>query len=184
MHAKTQPFLHCRSASQAINGPILYACTLSDVGLVLVGRSADGICCILLGDCEDALQQQLAVLFAPTECRFAASQLAEELEIIRSAINQGVVPTGLRLDLGGTPFQQRVWQALCAIPAGQTRSYKDIATVLHQPGAVRAVATACAANVIAAIVPCHRVIRQDGSLSGYRWGIERKRALLASELPV
>lgn len=182
MHATTQPFLHCRSVGQPINGPIHYAFTSSDLGLALVGRSTDGICCILFGDSEDALHQQLAGLFAHTECHLATTALAEELEHIRSTITQGTAPARLRLDLGGTPFQQQVWQALCAIPAGQTRSYKDIAKLLNQPHAVRAVASACAANVIAAAIPCHRVIRQDGNLSGYRWGIERKRALLASEL--
>lgn len=184
MHATTQPFLHFRSVGQAMNGAIHYAFTNSDSGLVLVGRSADGICCSLFGDSKDTLQQQLAALFAQTECEFASNELATELELIRTAINQGTAPEGLRLDLGGTPFQQQVWQALCAIPAGQTRSYKDIAIDIGQANAPRAVATACAANVLAAAVPCHRVIRQDGSLCGYRWGIERKRALLARELPV
>lgn len=85
------------------------------------------------------------------------------------------------LDIRGTPFQQRVWQALQAIAPGQTASYTEIARRIGMPHAVRAVASACAANTLAVAIPCHRVLRQDGQLSGYRWGIERKRALLACE---
>jgi AraC family transcriptional regulator of adaptative response/methylated-DNA-[protein]-cysteine methyltransferase len=85
------------------------------------------------------------------------------------------------LDIGGTPFQRRVWQALCDIPAGNTTTYTEIAQRIGQPGAVRAVASACAANVLAIAIPCHRVVRTDGGLAGYRWGIARKRALLAME---
>lgn len=181
MHATTQPFLHFRSVGQAIHGAVHYAFTPSDLGLVLVARSADGICCIQLGDSETALQSQLYSLFPNTQCVPAAATLAPELAQISAMINEGRAPTNLRLDLGGTPFQQRVWQALCAIPVGQTRSYHDIAKEIGQANAPRAVATACAANVIAAAVPCHRVIRANGKLCGYRWGTERKRALLAKE---
>ena len=85
------------------------------------------------------------------------------------------------LDVRGTAFQQRVWQALCDIPAGQTASYADIAGRIGAPRSVRAVAQACAANALAVAIPCHRVVRSDGALSGYRWGVERKRALLARE---
>jgi AraC family transcriptional regulator of adaptative response/methylated-DNA-[protein]-cysteine methyltransferase len=87
----------------------------------------------------------------------------------------------LPLDVRGTAFQQRVWQALRAIPSGTTASYKDIAERIGAPQAVRAVAQACASNALAVAIPCHRVVRQDGALSGYRWGIERKRALLERE---
>ena len=87
----------------------------------------------------------------------------------------------LPLDVRGTPFQRRVWQALCGIPAGATASYAEIAREIGSPGSVRAVAGACAANPIAVAIPCHRVVRSDGKLSGYRWGIERKRALLDRE---
>ena len=183
MHATTEaePVLHFRSADQAIKGPIQYAFTNTELGLALVGRSADGVCCALLGDSESDLFLQLQALFAQTEYVFAGNGLSQELAQIRTAIHRGVAPTGLRLDVGGTPFQQRVWQALCAIPAGQTRSYKDIAKQIAKPNATRAVASACAANVIAIALPCHRVVRSDGSLSGYRWGIERKRSLLRKE---
>ena len=87
----------------------------------------------------------------------------------------------LPLDIQGTAFQQRVWQALQAIPPGTTVSYAEIAQQIDRPKAVRAVATACAANTLAVVIPCHRVVRSDGALSGYRWGIERKRALLERE---
>jgi AraC family transcriptional regulator, regulatory protein of adaptative response / methylated-DNA-[protein]-cysteine methyltransferase len=91
--------------------------------------------------------------------------------------------TSLPLDIRGTVFQQRVWDALSKIPAGTTATYTEIAAALGAPTAVRAVAGACAANAIAVAIPCHRVVRQDGNLAGYRWGIERKRALLAREAP-
>jgi AraC family transcriptional regulator of adaptative response/methylated-DNA-[protein]-cysteine methyltransferase len=97
----------------------------------------------------------------------------------------GVVDQGQKLDLPldirGTAFQQRVWQALRAIPAGETRSYAEVAEAIGSPAAVRAVAGACAANALAIAIPCHRVVRTDGALSGYRWGVERKRALLLKE---
>jgi O-6-methylguanine DNA methyltransferase len=87
----------------------------------------------------------------------------------------------LELDIYGTPFQRRVWDALCGIPAGRTVTYAALASRIGEPGSARAVANACAANAIALAIPCHRVIRSDGTLSGYRWGVERKRALLARE---
>jgi O-6-methylguanine DNA methyltransferase len=88
----------------------------------------------------------------------------------------------LTLDIGGTAFQQKVWRALCDIPAGQTRSYAQLAAQLGAPQAARAVGSACAANLLAVAIPCHRVLRHDGSITGYRWGAERKRALLDREL--
>ena len=97
------------------------------------------------------------------------------------ALEPFVSGTDFALDLRGTPFQARVWQALCKIPAGRTASYADIAQAIGKPGASRAVAQACAANPIAVAVPCRRVVRSEGALSGYRWGTERKRALLARE---
>jgi AraC family transcriptional regulator of adaptative response/methylated-DNA-[protein]-cysteine methyltransferase len=90
----------------------------------------------------------------------------------------------LPLDVRGTAFQQRVWQALCEIPAGATVTYGEIATRIGAPGAVRAVANACAGNALAVVIPCHRVVRRDGGLSGYRWGVERKRVLLERESAV
>jgi AraC family transcriptional regulator of adaptative response/methylated-DNA-[protein]-cysteine methyltransferase len=87
----------------------------------------------------------------------------------------------VNLDIGGTPFEQRVWQVLCGIPAGETRSYSEVAQHLGVPEAVRAVAGACAANVLAVAIPCHRVVRSNGELSDYRWGVDRKRELLSKE---
>lgn len=181
MHTTHPAFLHLRPLNQPVTGPIDYAFAHSQLGLVLVGRSAHGICCILFGASEAELQQQLTAQFAQAAPVLNPNALADELAHITAMIDHGFAPTSLSLDVGGTPFQQQVWQALCAIPPGQTRSYKDIAQILQQPDAVRAVAKACAANVIAAAVPCHRIIGHDGQLSGYRWGVARKRALLATE---
>jgi O-6-methylguanine DNA methyltransferase len=107
--------------------------------------------------------------------------LARELNRVIAFIDKGQ-PTGVvDLDIGGTEFQQKVWHALCGIPCGQTRSYGEVAQNLGVPEAHRAVAGACAGNVLAIVIPCHRVVRSDGSVSGYRWGVERKRGLLAEE---
>jgi AraC family transcriptional regulator of adaptative response/methylated-DNA-[protein]-cysteine methyltransferase len=97
-------------------------------------------------------------------------------------INAPDIGLDLPLDIRGTTFQQRVWQALREIPVGETASYTDIARRIGSPKAVRAVAQACAANALAVAIPCHRVVRNDGALSGYRWGVERKRALLEKEV--
>jgi AraC family transcriptional regulator of adaptative response/methylated-DNA-[protein]-cysteine methyltransferase len=107
--------------------------------------------------------------------------LAEAIAFVQSQTTDQPLPATFPLDLRATAFQQRLWTALQQIPRGQTRSYSSLARELGKPTAARAVAAACAANPVAIAIPCHRVIAQDGSLSGYRWGIERKRKLLAAE---
>ncbi len=150
------------------------------LGVVAVAATTRGICAIELGDGAAELQQRLAA-------RFARAQLAEDpvlhdwLAQIVSQIERPVASLSLPLDIQGTAFQQRVWHRLQQIPLGSTRSYGAIADELGQPGAARAVAAACAANPLAVVVPCHRVVREDGSLSGYRWGVARKRGLLTRE---
>lgn len=153
-------------------------CTL---GLVLVASGDRGICAILLGDDTKALLADLARRFpnahlTPAEAGFEATVAA----VIR-LVDDPARGTALPLDLRGTAFQQQVWKALQAIPAGQTASYTELANRVGRPRAVRAVAAACAANPIAVAVPCHRALRSDGALAGYRWGLARKRALLARE---
>jgi AraC family transcriptional regulator of adaptative response/methylated-DNA-[protein]-cysteine methyltransferase len=149
---------------------------------MLVATSPRGLCAVLLGDDPLALLADLRHRFPLAKpaadedgrCARALQQLTECLASARP------LPE-LALDLHGTPFQLRVWQALRTIPPGQTASYAQIATAIGAPAAARAVAGACAANPVAVLVPCHRVVSKDGSLSGYRWGLARKQALLARE---
>jgi AraC family transcriptional regulator of adaptative response/methylated-DNA-[protein]-cysteine methyltransferase len=153
-------------------------CTL---GAVLVARSERGVCAILLGDDPEDLLRDLERRFPKAELLGgdpAFEQLVATVVGFVEAPHRGL---DLPLDIRGTAFQQRVWQALRLIPAGQTVSYAEIARRIGAPGSVRAVAGACAANALAVAIPCHRVVRTDGGLSGYRWGIERKRALLERE---
>jgi O-6-methylguanine DNA methyltransferase len=118
---------------------------------------------------------------AESFARMLTSSEAADVNRVASFIDQPAAGVTLDLDVGGTVFQQHAWAALCDIPSGQTRSYKDVAEGLGLYGGARAIATACAANVLAVAIPCHRVVHGDGSISGYRWGAERKRQLLAGE---
>jgi AraC family transcriptional regulator of adaptative response/methylated-DNA-[protein]-cysteine methyltransferase len=160
---------------------IRFAIGQCSLGAILVARSERGVCAILMGDDPDVLVRDLQDRFA--QARLVGGDAAFE-QWVAQVIGFVEVPrTGLHLplDLRGTAFQQRVWQALRDIPSGQTASYTEIADRIGAPKAVRAVAQACAANPLAVAIPCHRVVRSDGSLSGYRWGVERKRALLERE---
>lgn len=173
--------LNFRPSGNEIKNLVHYTTGESMEGLVLVGRSQQGICAIFLGDDPHELRAQLIKAFPHAELLEDANSLQQDLNLIIELINTNNVSSNIELDIGGTPFQQKVWQALCAIPAGETRSYTEVAESLGAPGAARAVAGACAANVLAIAIPCHRVVRGDGSLSGYRWGVQRKQALLAKE---
>ena len=160
---------------------IQFAVGECSLGSVLVAATDKGVCAILLGDDPEALVRDL-------QDRFSKAQLAggdRDFEHLVAKVIGLVEAPGLGLDLPldvrGTAFQQRVWQALRDIPAGSTASYTDISLRIGAPKAVRGVAQACAANAIAVAIPCHRVVRSDGTLAGYRWGVERKRALLARE---
>jgi AraC family transcriptional regulator of adaptative response/methylated-DNA-[protein]-cysteine methyltransferase len=158
-----------------------YAIGPCSLGSILVARSERGVRAILLGDEPDSLIEELAQRFPLdrlVRCDGAFEQLVAQVIELTEAPGR---PLDLLLDVRGTAFQQRVWQALRDIPAGSTATYSDIATRIGAPRAVRAVARACAANPLAVAIPCHRVVRTDGGLSGYRWGVERKRALLERE---
>jgi O-6-methylguanine DNA methyltransferase len=171
-----------RAPDSAVAGPIRHAAGQTRVGAVLVARSSRGVCAIFLGDDADALSDALASAFPGVELiedpRALQRELAQVIAFIEREPEDGTVV----LDVGGSAFEQQVWQALCEIPSGETRSYGDIARKLDMPDAARGVAGACAANVLALAIPCHRVLRSDGTISGYRWGVARKRALLAAEL--
>lgn len=159
---------------------IAFATGPCPLGRVLVARSAQGICSILLGDDDNLLEADLRARFPKAQCT-PDTGLGNQLSAVVALIESPHQAQQLPLDVRGTAFQRRVWHALQAIPPGQTRSYAELAETMGSPSAARAVAGACAANPLAIVVPCHRIVRSDGSLSGYRWGVERKRALLQRE---
>jgi AraC family transcriptional regulator of adaptative response/methylated-DNA-[protein]-cysteine methyltransferase len=154
------------------------------LGAILVARSEYGICGILLGDDPEALAQDLQRRFPRATIIGGDADFEQLVAKVVGFVEAPSLGLDLPLDVRGTAFQQRVWQALREIPAGDTASYTEVAERIGSPKSVRAVAQACAANTIAVAIPCHRVVRQDGSLSGYRWGVERKRTLLEREAQV
>jgi AraC family transcriptional regulator of adaptative response/methylated-DNA-[protein]-cysteine methyltransferase len=162
------------------NTSIVFATGECSLGSILVAQSARGVCSILIGEHPTLLEQDLRNRFP--KANLIDEQGHEELVAqVAGLIEKPGDGLDLPLDVRGTAFQQLVWGALQRIPPGSTATYSDIARQIGTPGAVRAVAQACGANALAVAIPCHRVIRNDGSLSGYRWGVERKRALLARE---
>lgn len=158
-----------------------YAISDCSLGRVLVACSPQGICAIALGAEDAVLEAELAGRFPQAQRIADAAGLGRQLAQVLQLVEQPGAPHDLPLDLRGTPFQQRVWQALQTIPAGGRISYTALALRLGLPHGARAVAAACAANPLAVAVPCHRVVRSDGDLAGYRWGLERKARLLARE---
>jgi AraC family transcriptional regulator of adaptative response/methylated-DNA-[protein]-cysteine methyltransferase len=163
------------------NTEIRFAIGQCSLGAILVARSERGVCAILLGDDPDALARDLQDRFPQARLIGGDAQFEALVAMVVGFVEAPALGLDLPLDVRGTAFQQRVWQALREIPVGETASYTDIANRIGAPTSVRAVARACAANAIAVAIPCHRVVRTDGALSGYRWGVERKRALLARE---
>ena len=161
---------------------ICFAIGDCSLGCILVARSDRGVCAILMGDEPDALARDLQDRFP--KARLIGDDVGFEQLIARVVgfVEAPRLGLDLPLDVRGTAFQQRVWDALRAIPPGQTASYAEIARRIGSPTSVRAVAQACGANALAVAIPCHRVVRSDGGLSGYRWGVERKRALLDREV--
>ncbi|MGB7801128.1 bifunctional DNA-binding transcriptional regulator/O6-methylguanine-DNA methyltransferase Ada [Buttiauxella sp.] len=160
---------------------IAYVTGTCRLGQFLVAQSQRGICAILLGSDAQALRAELETLFPHSTLTVGDTQFAGQVTQVVSFLEHPAQQFSLPLDIQGTAFQQQVWQALREIPVGQTASYRDIAQRIGKPQAVRAVAGACAANKLAVIIPCHRVVRHDGALSGYRWGVARKRQLLEIE---
>ncbi|MGF7159606.1 AraC family transcriptional regulator of adaptative response/methylated-DNA-[protein]-cysteine methyltransferase [Rhodoligotrophos appendicifer] len=160
---------------------IRFAIGECSLGHVLVAASERGICAILLGDDPEALARELQDRFPKAELTGGDRAFDTMVAQVVGFVDAPGLGLDLPLDIRGTAFQQRVWEALREIPPGETASYRDIAERIGAPKAVRAVAGACAANAIAVAIPCHRVVRTDGALSGYRWGVERKRALLDKE---
>jgi AraC family transcriptional regulator of adaptative response/methylated-DNA-[protein]-cysteine methyltransferase len=157
---------------------INFAIGESSLGLILVAKSERGICAILLGDDREMLIEDLQDRF-PLATVIGDDCHCDEFlaEVVRFA-ESPAMGLDLPLDVRGTAFQRRVWEALREVPVGSTASYTDIANRIGSPRSVRAVAQACGANALAIAIPCHRVVRNNGALSGYRWGVERKRMLL------
>jgi AraC family transcriptional regulator, regulatory protein of adaptative response / methylated-DNA-[protein]-cysteine methyltransferase len=160
---------------------IRFAIGECSLGSILVARSDRGVCAIMLGDDPGVLARDLQERFPRAELIGGDAEFEELVAKVVGFVEAPGLGPDLPLDVRGTAFQQRVWQALREIPAGRTATYSEIAGRIGAPRAVRAVAGACAANALAVAIPCHRVVRTDGSLSGYRWGVERKRALLERE---
>ncbi|MDB6061883.1 MAG: O-6-methylguanine methyltransferase [Verrucomicrobiaceae bacterium] len=168
-----------REGGQKID--IHFAVGECSLGAILVAQSAQGICAILLDDDPQVLVRDLQDRFPHASLIGGDKNFEKLIATVIGFVEAPALGLELPLDVRGTAFQQRVWQALREIPAGQTASYTDIANRIGSPKAVRAVAGACAANAIAVAIPCHRVVRNDGGISGYRWGVERKRTLLEKE---
>jgi len=160
---------------------IRFAIGECSLGAILVAASAQGVCAVLIGDDPDRLARDLQDRFPRAALIGGDADFERTVATVVGYVEAPGLGLDLPLDIRGTAFQQRVWQALREIPAGQTASYAEIARRIGAPKAVRAVAGACAANPLAVAIPCHRVVRNDGRLSGYRWGVERKRALLDRE---
>lgn len=168
-----------RAAGQ--NNDIRFAVGQCSLGAILVAQSARGVCAILLGDDPHQLVCDLQDKFRRANLIGADHEFEQLIAKVVGFIEAPAIGLDLPLDVRGTAFQERVWQALRDIPPGSTASYADIAQRIGSPKAVRAVAQACGANSLAVAIPCHRVVRSDGNLSGYRWGVERKRQLLERE---
>ncbi|WP_200835012.1 bifunctional DNA-binding transcriptional regulator/O6-methylguanine-DNA methyltransferase Ada [Phyllobacterium salinisoli] len=164
-----------------VEAQIKFAVGECSLGAILVATSGKGVCAIFLGDDPDALVRDLQDRFPKADLIGGDAEFEALVSKVVGFVEAPGIGLDLPLDLRGTAFQERVWQALRDIPAGETVSYSQIAERIGAPRAVRAVAQACAANALAVAIPCHRVVRNDGGLSGYRWGVERKRALLLKE---
>lgn len=160
---------------------ISFAVAESSLGAIVVAATDKGVCAVLMGDDPDLLVRDLQDRFPRADLKGGDAGFEKLVSKVVGLVESPGTTFDLPLDVKGTVFQQRVWQALRQVPAGSTASYTEIANSIGLPRSVRAVAAACAANHIAVVIPCHRVVRSDGGLSGYRWGVERKRELLARE---
>lgn len=170
-----------RRRQGGVGETIRFAVAPCPLGRVLVAATHRGVCAILFGDTADALEAELRQRFSKARIEPAGSDFSATVAAVAALVDTPSRGLDLPLDIQGTAFQERVWQALRAIPPGTTASYAEIARALGRPKAARAVAQACAQNKLAVAIPCHRVVGSDGALAGYRWGIERKRALLERE---
>jgi AraC family transcriptional regulator, regulatory protein of adaptative response / methylated-DNA-[protein]-cysteine methyltransferase len=169
-----------RYRKQGSGVTIRYTIAPTPIGQMLLAATDRGICAVQFGESPANLEDELRAEYPKAEIIRADRKLADEVKALRQII-QGKSATLLPLDIQATSFQRRVWEELQAIPRGATKSYSKIAADIGHPKAARAVARACAANPVAVAIPCHRVVREDGAMGGYRWGVNRKKKLLALE---
>lgn len=164
-------------------GRITFVVRTCSLGSVLLATTPHGLCCVLLGDDDRALRDELALRFPRVACVEGDEAFAAAMTDVVAVVDgrRPAAQLSLPLDLHGTAFQRLVWRALCDLEVGEVVDYAGLARRIGRPTAVRAVARACAHNPVAVVVPCHRVVRKDGALAGYRWGLAHKRALLARE---
>lgn len=169
--------------SGAAGEHISYTCGLTEFGYLMLAATDKGVCFAMFGETENELRQKLEDEFpnAVTECSVGNNQIKQWYAEINRFLAAGLPMPSIPLDIRGTAFQMRVWAFLQSINEGEVVSYRDVAVGIGQPSAVRAAASACAKNRIALLVPCHRVLRGDGGMGGYRWGVDTKRELLAIE---
>lgn len=158
-----------------------YVTVASSLGRLLIAATARGLCAVSLGDTDGLLEAALAQEYPNAEIRRDRNGLSRWVNLLLAHLRGRQPRLDLPVDVQATAFKRQVWEALRRIPYGETRSYSEVARALGRPGAARAVARACATNPVSLVIPCHRVVREDGSLGGYRWGLERKHALLAQE---
>lgn len=172
------------TAWEAVDGQEVHFGIFATVlGPMLVAGTLHGVCRVAFGDDEALLEQELRQGLSRVTLRRDDSSVASWARSISAQLEGQARAINIPLDVSGTPFQQRVWTELRRIPFGELRSYQELAVIIGQPTAARAVAGACASNRVAVVIPCHRVIRGTGELGGYRWGVERKQKLLDLERP-
>tara|TARA_R110001606_G_scaffold395664_1_gene568328 strand:- start:8148 stop:8711 length:564 start_codon:yes stop_codon:yes gene_type:complete len=171
--------------SERFGESISYTCRKTALGLIGMAATETGICFVQFGEDEQTLLAMLTKEFPNAEISASSAQNTPELDTWINALNQhisaGIPRPDLPLDMRGTAFQMKVWRFLLSIREGEVLSYSQLAQQIDKPKAVRAVATACAKNRIAILIPCHRILRSDGGLGGYRWGIDKKKMLLERE---
>jgi AraC family transcriptional regulator, regulatory protein of adaptative response / methylated-DNA-[protein]-cysteine methyltransferase len=165
----------------ASDAPVHYAFAETSLGCLLVAATSVGLRLASLGSDQGSLVHELESLVPAADLQPHDQDVQDHVARIQRWLESGASLRGAPLDLAGTAFQWRVWQALCDIPPGETRTYQEVAAAIGRPTAARAVATACGSNQVALVIPCHRVVRGDGGLGGYRWGVERKAELLRRE---
>ncbi len=170
-----------RYAAGAKGETVTYALAASTIGKILVASTSRGICSVAIGSNEQAMERNLRAEFSNAQVSREDEELMASVKAIVDSIENDAPDPRLPLDIRATAFQTRVWRELQRIPRGQTRSYQEIARRIGRPGASRAVARACASNPAAVLIPCHRVVQSDGASGGYRWGADRKAALLERE---
>lgn len=168
-------------SGSAVDEELRFAISNSSLGSILIAQSGHGVCAILLGDDPERLARDLQNCFPHARLTITDDELEQLVLKVVNFVEAPALGLDLPLDVRGTEFQQSVWEALREIPVGETASYTDIANRIGAPGSAKDVAEACASNPLAVAIPCHRVVKKDGGLSGYRWGVKRKRALLKKE---